>query len=479
MYGGFLSTGCRSTWGQVRRLELFLVLLVLLPNLLNFSGCKEEEVTLPSYAENNLLDATIQPKIISTYPPNGGIGPYNLIWPYNIPATGEILPHFTVQFNKLMYEGDINNYIHCSGFDVPVVVNSNLQLLSGEFYDVYQFGIYRQTYPNSRVYYAIGKTYIVRLDSVIHDINGNRLQPPYTFSFEPEPYLRVVSDFLTAGYGIKRDSVGPLTVPSIMFNSTPGQDILNAIQISPRPSGHWFFESDSLSISFLTDTSLYAGRHYQITIPQGTNDKFGNPLRQPYSVGFTTTPFRVLSVYPADSIRYLNTTIEVIANMQIDTSSISRSVKISPPLEGTFNAVNNSAFQFDPTKDLVPSTRYTVTVTSSLRSSFGDSLIQPVTDFIYTPEFYVQDVSIYNAEINVYTNGRIDTTTLMAAWSISPTTSGKLRPFQNLTGFQFIPDSLWLPKTTYTFTIDTSLRSISGYPISAQYRRSFYTGSLE
>src|SRR5262245_52302643 len=84
---------------------------------ISFAGCTDDNPTGPS--QDSLLDPHIQPRVIGTYPPSHGTGPFELFVP------GDYLkPHFVVQFNKLIdlteFERD---WFSIEGFDRPVFVS--------------------------------------------------------------------------------------------------------------------------------------------------------------------------------------------------------------------------------------------------------------------------------------------------------------------------------------------------------------------
>ena len=60
------------------------------------AGCKE--TTTVNSPPDNLLDPNVKPVVLYTYPPNNGVGPFNV---YTRGVNGQ-QPHFFLQFNKLM-----------------------------------------------------------------------------------------------------------------------------------------------------------------------------------------------------------------------------------------------------------------------------------------------------------------------------------------------------------------------------------------
>ena len=79
-----------KSWPLITML-LASVLLAIIP------GC-DEETDYISSGIPNLLDPNVRPSVLHTYPPDGGVGPFNVY----TPGVNTNTPHFFIQFNKLM-----------------------------------------------------------------------------------------------------------------------------------------------------------------------------------------------------------------------------------------------------------------------------------------------------------------------------------------------------------------------------------------
>lgn len=444
-----------------------------------FLGC--EERIIGPVTRDTLTDPFVQPRVVFTYPANNAQGPFNV---YN-PGDGYDYPHFIVRFNKYMFTPEILRAIRVEGFDEPVQVQ--LYYPTPQFIDIIGFRVLEQ-FPWYSYYhpYEIGSAYTVTVDTGAQDINGNRTFQPYRFTFIPEPYFRVLRIFPGNG---DTTSYLPFNV-HLMFNSSVASAIFPFLQITPQTTGTWLISTwnDSMSLDFIPQNLLPFNTTYTLRVLQGAPDKLGNLLPREYRSSFTTTPFRVRTTYPSEGNTdvFLNSSIYVIFTGQIDTGTVRSAWTISPPAAGNFSMFAGSDnFTFIPSNGFLGSTRYTVTLSTALRAGNGTPLSAPFSFSFTTAPFRVTATSPFNGQTSVsrstsiwfYFTGYLDISTVIPAFSISPTTPGTFNLTEGSSYFSFTPNGLLLPNTTYSVTLASSLRSKSGSNLTAPYTFSFTTGN--
>jgi hypothetical protein len=247
-------------------------------------------------------------------------------------------------------------------------------------------------------------------------------------------------------------------------------------------------------IYFEPNTALLPDTTYTITIDTSVRSASGAKMPQPYTFSFTTAnsniianPLYVQYSNPSngDSDVSPQQTITFEFNEAVDTASLRKGFSLVPPVAGLFglNNVYQEEFSFSPIMPLPLGTTYTVTLAASVKSTNGDSLGTPYTFTFKTEPFEVTSAEPYNGSTEIgldptfyiYTSGPIDTSTVRAAFSISPAVSGQFYFYQQ-NGFVFSPATTLQPYTVYTITISTALKSTSGTPLAAPYSYSVATG---
>lgn len=462
--------------------------------LLASSGCTKEEQGPagpqgPPGGPDDLTNPNILPTVIFTTPANASTGPFGL---YNS-ADGFGRPHFILRFNKLMATFSVGERtVRCTGFDRPVVARLHedyygpIRFASGLSTDVFNnflaFAVYDSVTGYGRMPYHVGRIVTVSIDTTIEDINGHHLAQPFTFSFLPEPYFRVLrlipedgttdasqEGFLSAG-----------------FNSRVGSDILTSLHVIPQPNGRWTInEYDSLSVSFRSAQPFPFGSSYTFAVDNTARDKYGNQLRQSYGSAFAITQFRVRSTYPENGRTnvYPGTQISVYLTGLTDTSTMRQAFSIFPVVAGTLYPYGEG-FSFYPTDGLMPGTLYTVTLSTALTALDGTRLPAPAIFSFTTAPFRVGSVYPEYGATNVWRAGTIyiscntvvDTGSVRGAFTISPSSNMTFSLNPNSTAFSVSPTTPLAANRFYTVTISTALRSKSGANLQTPYTTVFTTG---
>jgi hypothetical protein len=136
-------------------------------------------------------------------------------------------------------------------------------------------------------YYKVGQVYTMTLDSLIHDIYGDYFVPG-SFSFTPEPNLRVMDTYPESGDTAVSPGISSIAV---RFNSPiDTTSARNSFALSPAVAGtaNVYYSTWGLSWSPPSGVTLASATVYTVTIAATVKDVYGNLLSLPYSFSFTT-----------------------------------------------------------------------------------------------------------------------------------------------------------------------------------------------
>ncbi len=424
----------------------------------------------------SLTDPSIQPKVLYTYPPANSVGPYRF------PGSSTQLQ---LRFNKIMDRGSLQHAIGISSPNTKVRIDTSGVFPFGDDFWIlspYDSGGYSYSFK-----WRVAETYTLRIAGTAKDVNGNFLNPPYSMTFEPEPYFRVVSQNPPDGAIDVRTS----NLISIVLNSPIDTSIYSKIHITPPLNGSWWTYYDSVYL-YYTAFPYALNTHYTLTIDASARDKYGNTLQHDFVTSFTTIGFRVDYTYPSngDGGIFSTSWIRVVFTGGIDTGTVRGAFSIDPSVPGFFsNPYNTNPYdiRFVPSPQLMPGTAYTVTVDTSLRGANGETLSSPyqfsfaTAPFLVTrtdpPNGYV-DVSRYSS-VAVYCNALIDSSSTRAAFSLKDSTGavvdGGTYSNPSYPYFWFYPSAPFAPAMLYTGAISTALKAIGGVQLGTRYTFQFKT----
>jgi len=424
----------------------------------------------------SLEDPNIKPKVISTYPPMNSQGPYVDVSDYR----GNSYP-IEIRFNKIMDRVSVvSGFSFTSSLNKKYIVdNDHVQTYGG---DLYYFNPFDSVYWNyySYSWAKLKETFTLTFSSNTKDINGNPLLPPFSTTFIPEPYFRIKRVF---------PSDGAVNFPadysiSISLNSPIDHTFFDYISINPLLEGQWIIPShDSMNINYDYNI-LPANQTYTITVREGAPDKYGNQLTSSFSSSFSTTNFFIIDSYPEVNNAFINSMVRIWFSASMDTSTLRRSFNIIPNIEGTLDINERlSIITFHPEPELLPNTYYTVIIDTSLKSANGYHLSEPYTFTFNTPVFTVcfQNPNAFNANVSVTSiitlrfTADLDTNTIRSAFNIDPQVTGSLWYEYHEDYILFHPKYKFDSYTTYTVTIDSTLRSIGGLHLPKPHIFSFAT----
>jgi hypothetical protein len=234
------------------------------------------------------------------------------------------------------------------------------------------------------------------------------------------------------------------------------------------------------------------GHVFKLTIESSAKDINGNYLQTAFSMTFEPEPyFRVRSIWPkndateiplsAGSSNYIRITFNSAIN-----DSILELIKISPVLTSQWRLAD-SITVVNSYSNLNINTTYTINISSAAHDKYGNYLSEAFNSSFTTKRFQVSTITPSNGskdirlDANVYVRmtGKIDTSTIRAAFQINPMVDGYFTLYMNADYFYFFPKIELLPETNYTVTIDSTIRSISGNKLLSPYIFKFSTAPFK
>ncbi len=222
-------------------------------------------------------------------------------------------------------------------------------------------------------------------------------------------------------------------------------------------------------------------RTYTLTVSSSACDVNGNHLEHAFSMTFRPEPyFRVTAATES-----LQTGYPFIMNFNsLVDSSVLASIHISPPVSGNWTVSPDSmAVIAYPLYLLMNDSVYAVTVTTDAHDKFGNyipttfsSTLRSVT----TSEFRImtampnKTASTLYQPIYIGCSRFIDTATIRPAFHSSPKVTGNFF-IPGDVYFYFNVTKNYIPETTYTITIDSTLQEDNGSTLSAPFIFTFKT----
>ncbi len=242
---------------------------------------------------------------------------------------------------------------------------------------------------------------------------------------------------------------------------------------------------DSLGIRF---DRWKIGQNYNFSLSTSAKDVNGNFFQSPFVMSFEPEPyFRVRTIKPVNGASYVsvNALINILLNSPVDTSLFS-SIQINPDIPGRWYFTGDSSRIYHANETLLNNTTYTVTIAAGAHDKHGNPLPQTFMSSFTTVPFRVDRTYPVNGATNVSLNqymevdfsSPIDTGTVRTAFRIIPQVNGSLYAYDGSSYFNFSHDD-FLPETTYTVTVDSSVRSKRGQRLSDPYTFSFRTAPFQ
>lgn len=455
------------------------VLCLAIAPVFLLSGCGEPELAAPSGVDWGLTDPSVRPRLVSSYPANGGVGPFRVFSTIDPSA-----PHFTLQLNKLVERAAFRpEWLSVEGFERPVGLLLHGDpapepgSLPAELTSLLAVVVYDPR-TSRRLPYEVGKPYAVVVQTTLADITAQHPARTERISFMPEPYFRVLDISPADG----DHTVMPYVPVVVQFNSPVNAKILPALRIAPEAAGDWRLTgADSTIAEFQHLQPLAFGTAYAVEVAETAVDARGHALAAPWVSGFTTRPFEVVRTHPPASGADVRALIWIQVSGELDSASVRQAFAIAPAAAGTLQFAPLE-FAWRPAGELHSATTYTVALSTALQTPEGTALAAPFEFSFTTRPFEVDRTSPGNGDagvfprsaITVVCTAEVDSASMSPAFAITPAAPGTLDRSEGRY-INFYPVHL-VPSTTYTVTISTALRSRAGVPLAAPHSFSFTTG---
>ncbi|MBI5021293.1 MAG: Ig-like domain-containing protein [Ignavibacteriales bacterium] len=311
----------------------------------------------------SLTDPSVQPSVIYTNPPANSVGPYTDFNSTIMLRFNKIMDHNSIRRNVKLYSSIGNIFADTNSF----------RTIGGDVYTFNAVDSLGQNYSNR---WNIGQVCSLKIRPGARDINGNTMMQRYIMTFLPEPMFRVKN----INPPSSASNVNVSSSFDIYFNSAVDSSIFPHIHISPPLVGDWFinYYSDSTQTSFNHLQLLEPGTIYYLSIDSLAMDKRGNKLQNIFTSTFYTEPFRATTAYPENGSTNVSPLqlISIGLNGIIDTNTVRGAFSISPSLEGYF-IMGGINIAFIPTSVYTASTKYTVTLSTTLGTKSGKHLVEP------------------------------------------------------------------------------------------------------
>jgi len=363
--------------------------------------------------------------------------------------------------------------------------------------------------------------YIVTITTEVKDVNGNSLEANYEWAFTTgfanhEPLIAVspsrnavnvsVNTVVTATFDKDMD---PASIQANQNGDPFGGDSVNTFFLSVVTEDPLFgpqnvFISGNVTYhdkvaTFKPDTSLEPEKEYFATVTTGVRDTEGNPLETGYKWSFTigigcesTPPEIVLPTIPEENTIVSGIPfVSVIFSEEMDKSAIEAPGTFT--LSASGNTVEGTVSYNDKKARFTPMESpdygiYTAVITSDAKDLCGNALESkewsfmlmdgPPTVILTSPDKDESEVPV-NALITAIFSEEMDMSGLIApgVFSVKTDRSDDVEGTVSYNGktATFTPATLLDGETTYTATIITAAKDLSGTPLEEVKVWSFTT----
>jgi hypothetical protein len=349
--------------------------------------------------------------------------------------------------------------------------------------------------------------YTATITTGAKDLTGNALANNYVWSFTTGAAIVITppavssTDPVNLATGVALNQHVAATFSKTMDASTITTATFTLMQGTTSVSGSVTYSG--MTATFSPATNFTASTQYTATITTGAKDLAGNALVNNYVWSFTTGAAIVITPPAVSSTDPVNLATGVALNQHV-AANFSKTMDASTITTGTFTLLNGTipvtgsvtysgtSAIFAPTVNLLPSTKYTATVTTGAKDLAGNALTNnyvwsfTTVAVIITPPT-VSSTDPANLSIDVALNKQIGATfsTIMNAATITTATFTLMQGTSVISGTvsylgttaTFSPANNLAPGTQYTATITTGAKDLAGNALANNYVWSFTTAS--
>ena len=344
--------------------------------------------------------------------------------------------------------------------------------------------------------------------------------PPGTYILlvEAEGYIDYHSDktiWVPGGVTVSVDSIFLASIHDLILSVSPSdgaeqvrvnddirisfrtdmntESVESAFHLEPEVEGEFFWYDrrsklgpGSTDLRFIPRDQFVTNTRYQVTIDTTASDAEGIKLSEPYQFSFTTEPIEILATYPKNRETWVSpyTDIRISFNTDMDIESvISAFSMVDSELKdvtGEFIWHNQRNMAFYPHSTLAANEEYTVTIDTTASEVGGGRLSDPyqfsfTTEpirILYTKPAHKETWVDPQTQVSITFNTDMDAESVVLAFKMVDS------QLKDVTGeffwghmryMYFRPDSILALNETYTVTIDTNARDVSGGSLDRLY----------
>lgn len=250
------------------------------------------------------------------------------------------------------------------------------------------------------------------------------------------------------------------------------------------------YSAETINYSYDDMDRLTRAEYGDGTVVEYAYDKMGNRLQKRLTVPDTTSP-TISSTNPTNGATAVpvNTSISATFSEPMNPSTINTTTFTVSGVTGSVNYTDTTAV-FNPSGNLAPSTTYTATITNGVTDVSGNAMASNYTWSFTTgnvsdstsptvtstnPEDGANTVTI-NTSISATFNESMDATTInTSTFFLSGGGTGTVSYDDTTKTATLKPSSELNISTTYTATITTDVKDLSGNALAADYSWSFTT----
>jgi len=340
--------------------------------------------------------------------------------------------------------------------------------------------------------------YTATISSQMKNMAGEKLQGAYKWSFTtgsitaPEVIYTNPADFVTGEVlnptvtATFSEAMNPLTINASTFTLKQGNDVQTGT-----------VSYTGTTASFTPAIALKANSIYSAIITAGAKNLAGTPLANDYVWIFTTGEYLAPLVTATNPLNNavgigIGKVVNATFNIAMSPASFNDSTfivrKNNLAIAGSVSMIGNVAY-FSPNAPLAINSIYTCTLTTKARSTAGIPM-QDNYSWTFTTAAALTYPTIIASDPKDNENNVVLTKNLTATFSeamdyttLTPATFLLKNGSSSVAGTvsyvnkvaTFAPIDYLLPSTTYTATITTGAKSISGMPLATDYTWSFST----
>jgi hypothetical protein len=336
--------------------------------------------------------------------------------------------------------------------------------------------------PASRL--RANSLYTVSIETTMASAAGPRMQLPYSFAFVTTPFQVSSTSPADGNTGIQLTRSISASFSDIVDTGS----IRSSLSFNPPLALSFSLTDSATSFSCTPTLGLAGNTTYVAVLASSIRSTRGDTLPMPYSFSFSTLPFVVAGTTPANGTTNVSPGIAISLsfNGPLDTATIRPAFTISPSVSGSFSWSGGApplSFSFRPASLLANGTRYSVSLSTTLKAAAGSPLPAPYAFTFTTVPFAVLSTNLSNGStgvalnqtIQIQFNAPIDTTGIQANITMAPHVAANIVTFQGSSNVAFVPIDAYAPGTRYTLTVSAAMRSQSGGTLGSPFSLVFTT----